>query len=123
MGNSQLLRLTRRTSVSVLIAGMLSVALACGTASESAGEAPSRRVDSISIAPTTAAGTSPQLDAAKVEPSLEVMAAPQVEPAIGPNVGNRAPEFTLLMADGTTVKSADLLAAKRPTFLYFFTTW
>ena len=42
---------------------------------------------------------------------------------VGYKVGDRAPEFTLRLIDGTTVPSAGLLDEGRPVFLFFFTTW
>jgi thiol-disulfide isomerase/thioredoxin len=44
-------------------------------------------------------------------------------PATGARVGERAPEFAINLADGSTVTSAELMAQGRPTFLYFFATW
>ena len=44
-------------------------------------------------------------------------------PAIGTHVGDRIPEFTLRLVDGSIVTFGDLLRESRPTFLFFFATW
>lgn len=41
----------------------------------------------------------------------------------GSSVGNFAPEFELLLEDGTSVTLARLREESQPTFLFFFTTW
>jgi cytochrome oxidase Cu insertion factor (SCO1/SenC/PrrC family) len=38
-------------------------------------------------------------------------------------VGELAPEFTVVTPDGQPVTSADLLAQEKPFILYFFATW
>ena len=43
-------------------------------------------------------------------------------PEPGHQVGNRIPDFTLELADGRAVAAADLIAAGRPTFLFFWAT-
>jgi cytochrome oxidase Cu insertion factor (SCO1/SenC/PrrC family) len=42
---------------------------------------------------------------------------------VGVDVGDSAPDFTLTLADGSTVDQAALLAAGKPVLLYFFATW
>ena len=42
---------------------------------------------------------------------------------VGTAVGDRAPDFTLRLVEGTEVSSAGLLREQRPVFLFFFTTW
>ena len=42
---------------------------------------------------------------------------------IGNNVGERIPDFAITLVDGSTVTSAELLAQRQPTFLFFFETW
>ncbi|MDA1215244.1 MAG: redoxin domain-containing protein [Chloroflexi bacterium] len=42
---------------------------------------------------------------------------------VGVDVGNVAPDFTLTLADGSTVDQAALLAEGKPVLLYFFATW
>ena len=42
---------------------------------------------------------------------------------IGSKVGNRVPDFDMLLADGSTVTTSDLLAASKPVFLMFFASW
>jgi hypothetical protein len=46
-----------------------------------------------------------------------------VSTTIGNNVGERIPDFAITLIDGSTVTSADLLAERQPTFLFFFETW
>ncbi len=46
-----------------------------------------------------------------------------VSHTIGNNVGERIPDFSITLIDGSTVTSADLLAERQPTFLFFFETW
>ena len=47
---------------------------------------------------------------------------PAAAPEPGHRVGNRIPDFTLELADGRAVAAADLIAAGRPTFLFFWAT-
>ena len=49
-------------------------------------------------------------------------AAGVAAPAPGHQEGDRIPDFTLGLADGATITSAGLVAAERPTFLFFFAT-
>ncbi len=49
-------------------------------------------------------------------------AAAVAAPAPGHREGDRIPDFTLGLADGATITSAGLVAAERPTFLFFFAT-
>ncbi len=42
---------------------------------------------------------------------------------VGTAVGDRAPDFTLRLVEGTEVSSAELRRERRPAFLFFFTTW
>ena len=49
-------------------------------------------------------------------------AAGVATPAPGHREGDRIPNFTLGLADGATITSAGLVAAERPTFLFFFAT-
>ena len=46
-----------------------------------------------------------------------------VSTTIGNNVGERIPDFSITLIDGSTVTSSDLLAERQPTFLFFFETW
>ena len=46
-----------------------------------------------------------------------------VSTTIGSNVGERIPDFAITLIDGSIVTSADLLAERQPTFLFFFETW
>lgn len=42
---------------------------------------------------------------------------------IGTGVGERVPEFSMRLADRSTVTSADLVTTGKPVFIYFFATW
>ena len=69
------------------------------------------------------ATSEPQGVEAPVEPSA--VADPVVEQAVvetGQEVGNRIPEFTLALADGTTVSATSLVEQGQPAFLFFFAT-
>ena len=53
-----------------------------------------------------------------------VVTEPKADSApVGNKVGLRIPDFAITLVDGTTVSSADLLAQRQPTFLFFFETW
>ena len=39
---------------------------------------------------------------------------------VGHQIGNIVPEFTLALADGSTITSTQLVNDSRPTFLFFF---
>ncbi len=41
---------------------------------------------------------------------------------IGNNIGDRIPEFEIVLTDGTPITSAGLLQNGRPAFLFFFAT-
>jgi len=46
------------------------------------------------------------------------------EPSLtGNQVGQRVPDFTLELEDGSTTTSAELLEQGRPTFLFFWATY
>ena len=63
---------------------------------------------------------------AKVEPrETAAVASPSAaEPMVetGNEVGDRIPDFTLDLADGTKVTSAMLMKQEEPAFLFFFST-
>jgi hypothetical protein len=44
-------------------------------------------------------------------------------PTVGPQVGQRAPDFTVTTLDGKRLASPDLLAQNKPFILYFFASW
>lgn len=50
-------------------------------------------------------------------------ATPSPDAAVGNAVGNRVPDFDMQLPDGSFVATSDLLAADKPVFLIFFTTW
>jgi hypothetical protein len=80
---------------------------------ESAAESDGTLPDSI---PTEAA-------APEVPPESADAESDPVALAIGSNVGERIPDFAITLVDGSTVTSAELLAQRQPTFLFFFETW
>ena len=41
---------------------------------------------------------------------------------IGNNIGDRIPDFEIVLTDGTPITSAGLLQNGRPAFLFFFAT-
>ena len=41
---------------------------------------------------------------------------------VGNNIGDRIPEFEIVLTDGTPITSAGLLENGRPAFLFFFAT-
>ncbi len=47
---------------------------------------------------------------------------PATSPEVGHQVGYQIPDFTLELVDGAAIASADLVAAERPAFLFFFAT-
>ena len=42
---------------------------------------------------------------------------------LGSKVGERLPDMSWGLIDGTTVESSELIAQGQPTFLFFFATW
>ena len=55
-----------------------------------------------------------------VAPTPTVVSTPR---AIGGQVGNQAPAFTLTLADGTTATLNSLVTPGKSLLLYFFATW
>ena len=70
-----------------------------------------------SAAPAEPAAPEPE-PVVQAEPAAPVVPLPEV----GTQVGYRIPDFTLELAEGGTVTAADLTAAGRPVFLFFFAT-
>ena len=58
-------------------------------------------------------------DGASAPPTQE----PERELPVGGDVGERAPDFTVTLADGSTASLESLLAPGKPLLLYFFATW
>lgn len=46
-----------------------------------------------------------------------------VSAKIGGKVGERIPDISIKLIDGSTIKSSELIASGQPTFLFFFATW
>ena len=93
------MRLNRfaRALLVVGLAGVTSVALACGSQAAEPDAA-------------AAAGGSAQL-------------ASLVDVKVGSKVGQRVPDFSIQLGDRSSVTSGELVGAGRPVFLYFFATW
>lgn len=53
--------------------------------------------------------------------NLPRMTSNQVE--IGVDVGDKVPEFTMMLVGGDSVSSAALIDTGKPVFLFFFSTW
>ena len=49
-------------------------------------------------------------------------AASAIDFKIGNNIGDRIPEFEIVLTDGSPISSAGLLENGRPAFLFFFAT-
>ena len=58
-------------------------------------------------------------DVASPPPTQE----PERELPVGGDVGDRAPDFTVTLADGSAASLESLLAPGKPLLLYFFATW
>ena len=102
------MRQTLGRLVVILSAVLLSIGLACGgrTSSSAEGETPA---------------DVPTEDAATTSTSGAPALANDIK--IGSKVGNRILEFSMRLADGSTVSSTSLANAKKPAFLDFFATW
>ena len=86
-----------KTLLAVALAGITSAALACGGQESQPG------------APAAAAESG--------QPAAPVVVK------VGSKVGQRVPEFSMQLGDGSTVTSQELVSTGRPVFLYFFATW
>jgi len=110
----------RRLALTVSGAGLLLI-LACGTSA--APTVPPPRDAVILPGSTLSQGMAPP-----VSPEAESVESVPVPATIGPatignNLGQRIPDFAIQLVDGSSVTSADLLAQRQPTFLFFFETW
>ena len=70
----------------------------------------------------TATTVPPTPTATAVPPTPTAIPTPAPAVAVGSSVGERAPEFTLSLADGSTVTATSLIQAERPAFLFFFSS-
>ena len=70
------------------------------------------------------------------QPSAQATAVRALEPAVAPGVealeprqkvgglvGNRIPDFVMMLADGTQMRSESLLTSAEPAYIFFFATW
>ncbi len=71
----------------------------------------------------SSAATTPPATAPSQETGLSPEPTPTVELEVGGQVGNRAPEFTVKLADGSQATLASLLEGGKPLLLYFMATW
>ncbi len=75
----------------------------------------------------SSAATTPPATPTAAAPSQETGLAPGPTPTaeleVGGQVGNRAPEFTVKLADGSQATLASLLEGGKPLLLYFMATW
>lgn len=75
------------------------------------------------VLPTPTAIPTPAPTATAVPPTPTTIPTPAPAVAVGSSVGERVPEFTLSLADGSTVSATSLIQAERPTFLFFFASF
>lgn len=61
--------------------------------------------------------------ATAVPPTPTAIPTPAPAVAVGSSVGERVPEFTLSLANGSTVSATSLIQSERPTFLFFFASF
>ena len=86
------MQLPKKTSAILLAAFAVVLAAACGSEEPPA--------PSPTVAPVTSA----------------------IDFKIGNNIGDRIPDFEIVLTDGTPITSAGLLQNGRPAFLFFFAT-
>ena len=100
-------------TLSVLfLVGLLGISLACGASTSS-----SLGRDTPPDVASNGRATASILTSTPAPPS------PSTNVDVGNKVGNRVPEFSVRLADGSTVGSASLVSTRKPAFLYFFATW
>jgi len=58
-----------------------------------------------------------------LKPTTIPNSAPPSLAETGTNVGNRIPDFELVLLDGSTVTSGDLVQRREPAFLFFHAVW
>ena len=73
-------------------------------------------------APNPTPAPAPTSTVAPTPTEASAPVAPEPLPEVGSKVGNRIPDVTLELFDGTTVSTAGLVAEGKPTFLFFFAT-
>lgn len=69
------------------------------------------------------AATLPPTSASAMEQTKIPNSAPPSLAETGTNVGNRIPDFELVLLDGSTVASGDLVQRRKPAFLFFHAVW
>jgi len=95
-----------------LVVSLMVIVLTLGMGCASSAAIPAK-------APTTTGAAGPGTvasGAAKAIPERKTI-------PVGVSVGERAPDFAILLADGTTVTSEELALQGKPAFLMFFATW
>ena len=118
------MRKNGKATIAGIVATVLAALLlsACGSQ-----QGPSPSQESPASQPATRAPESPTSVPVPADEAPTVAALAEDEPPgdveIGSKVGNRVPDFDMLLADGSTVTTSDLLAANKPVFLMFFASW
>ena len=94
---------------------------------------PTATVGTVPPAPTATATSAPPTATPTPAPTATATSTPTPIPTptaiptpsvpVGNDVGERAPDFKMTLADGSVVTLASLIAAERPTFLFFFATF
>ncbi len=80
-------------------------------------------------APTAAPGTTPRTDTQSSQPTssgdpgLAGSALAETNTPVGPNVGQRAPAFSITGLDGGQVSDVALQAQGKPYILFFYAKW
>ena len=110
-----------------LAMAVLAGGAACGTQPEPGPGAAETPTQAATIAATQGEalpdiGARPAENAA-TPAAREVPQLPGAVAEVGNDVGDRVPEFALLLAGGETVTSEELRSAGRPVFLYFYFSW
>ena len=95
-------------TVGFMVAGIVAIAAMGGAVAflvNNANELPQAQTgETGSIAPSTSGGSS-------------------TSATIGIKVGNRIPDVSMRLTDGSTVSTGSLIGEGKPTFLFFFATW
>ncbi len=95
---------------------VVSITASCSSESEPAAT-PRPTVNAY---PATQQDTSPT--AVPTQASVE-LSGPASTVAIGNKLGERVPDFSIMLSDGSVVRSSEILAEGKPVFLFFWATW
>ena len=86
------------------------------------GTADASTTPTVAGTPVPSALPTPSLLPAETSAPLSTEPTPASDVKVGPQVGQRAPDFNLTTIDGQTITLSSFLG-KRPFILYFFATW